>query len=51
LKGGGVGNDPQLAGLRELDAEFINRNLSPGGAADTLATAIFLYYLTLPISA
>ncbi len=51
LKRGGVGNDPQLAGLRELDTEFIRHDISPGGAADTLATAIFLYYLTLPIPA
>ena len=51
LKRGGVSHDPQLTGLQELDTEFISRDLSPGGAADTLATAMFLYYLTLPISA
>jgi holo-ACP synthase / triphosphoribosyl-dephospho-CoA synthase len=45
LKMGGVGNDSDLVGLRELDTQFIIHDISPGGAADALATAIFLYYL------
>ncbi len=32
----------RLEAARELDADFIARNLSPGGCADVLATAFFL---------
>ena len=31
--------------LRQLDREFIDKNLSPGGAADLLAATYFLYFL------
>ena len=31
--------------LEQLDAEFIEKNLSPGGAADLLAATYFLYFL------
>lgn len=33
----------RLCALRALDAEFIKRNLSPGGAADALALALFMH--------
>ncbi len=49
LKQGGVGNDVGMEGLKNLDTEFIIQNISPGGAADTLATALFFYYLTVPL--
>ncbi len=35
-------NDPSLEQIEELDHWFIQRNLSPGGAADLLATVYFL---------
>lgn len=35
--------DPQF--LRELDSEFIEKNLSPGGSADLLAVCYLLYFL------
>ena len=31
--------------LRQLDSEFIEKNLSPGGSADLLAVCYFLYFL------
>ena len=31
--------------LRQLDADFIKENLSPGGSADLLAATYFMYYL------
>lgn len=37
--------DSRFVGLRALDAEFVQRNISPGGSADVLATAILLYKL------
>ena len=36
---------PDLSIIEELDKEFINRNLSPGGSADLLALTYFLYFL------
>ena len=36
---------PALPAIEELDAEFIRRNLSPGGCADLLAMTYFLYSL------
>jgi len=36
---------PDLNVIAELDREFINRNLSPGGTADLLALTYFLYFL------
>ena len=39
------GTLPPLSALKELDENFIQTNLSPGGCADLLAIAFFLYYL------
>lgn len=36
---------PDEACLRELDAQFTERNLSPGGSADLLAATYFLHFL------
>ena len=36
---------PRLSDLQGLDDSFIRENLSPGGCADLLAIAFFLYYL------
>ena len=36
---------PEKAVAEQLDAEFIEKNLSPGGAADLLAATYFLYFL------
>ena len=36
---------PEEPVLRQLDADFIQRNLSPGGSADLLAMTYFLYLL------
>jgi len=36
---------PPLSALSELDEQFIRDHLSPGGCADLLAIAFFLYYL------
>ena len=43
------GDLPDLSHLRALDRQFIRDNLSPGGCADLLAIAFFLYYLTKEI--
>lgn len=37
---------PAAAQIEELDARFIDKNLSPGGSADLLALTYFLYLLT-----
>ena len=36
---------PDLSIIEELDREFIQRNLSPGGSADLLALTCFLHFL------
>ena len=36
---------PDKAVIEALDGEFIEKNLSPGGAADLLAATYFLYFL------
>lgn len=36
---------PSNETLQQLDREFIEKNLSPGGAADLLAATYFLYFL------
>lgn len=36
---------PDLETLRQLDMEFIRKNLSPGGSADLLAVCYLLYFL------
>jgi len=40
-----LGNWPTMAQIEALDDTFIVRNLSPGGCADLLAAACFLYRL------
>ena len=40
------GDLPELTHLGSLDRQFIRDNLSPGGCADLLAIAFFLYYLS-----
>lgn len=37
---------PALSAIEELDREFIEKNLSPGGCADLLAMTYFLYSLS-----
>lgn len=37
---------PSHRALRELDAAFTRENISPGGSADLLAAAYFLYFVT-----
>lgn len=34
---------PEISRIRDLDQEFIRRNLSPGGCADLLAVTLFLH--------
>ena len=36
---------PEEAVLKQMDADFIEKNLSPGGTADLLAMTYFLYFL------
>lgn len=36
---------PSREALEQLDEEFIQKNLSPGGSADLLAASFFLYFL------
>ena len=36
---------PSIAEIRQLDAQFIEKNLSPGGCADLLAVTYFLHGL------
>ena len=45
LDGGGVFADNGLEKLKQLDSEFIEKNISPGGSADILATTLFLYFM------
>ena len=42
LKKGGAYSENALQELMEMDKEYIRRNISAGGCADLLATAIFL---------
>ena len=42
LRGGGC---PSRRELEELDRDFVERNLSPGGSADLLAVSYYLYFL------
>lgn len=42
LAAGGAGTRPGRAALHALERELIARNVSPGGAADLLAAALFL---------
>jgi len=45
LDEGGVFADQGLHKLREMDQQFIEKRLSPGGSADFLAMTLFLYDL------
>lgn len=47
---GGSGTAEGLAALRQLNLDFISRNISPGGCADLLAVTILLYKLEQQIS-
>ncbi|HUT80381.1 MAG TPA: triphosphoribosyl-dephospho-CoA synthase [Candidatus Bathyarchaeia archaeon] len=42
-----VYSDEWLERVRELDKDFIEQNISPGGCADLLAVALMLHYLTV----
>jgi len=42
---GGVFCDSDLAVIRQMDIDFTDRNLSPGGCADILALSIFLFFI------
>lgn len=41
-----LGPEPSRCALRELDSAFVRENISPGGSADLLAAAYFLYFVT-----
>ncbi len=41
-------SDSWLERVVELDQEFIDQNISPGGCADLLAVALMLHFLTKP---
>lgn len=43
LRWGGAYHAEAVRRLKELDAEYIRLNISPGGSADLLAAAVFLY--------
>ena len=40
-------SDEWLEQVKELDDEFIEQNISPGGCADLLAVALMLHFLTI----
>lgn len=48
LRLGGALTNEGSKKLLELDREYTNRNISPGGCADLLSVAIFLYSLEKP---
>ncbi len=43
LQSGGAGDERGLEILKQMDLNFIEQNISPGGSADLLAVTIFLY--------
>ena len=45
IKEGGVFRDRGIEELEKLDKDFIDKNISPGGSADILATMLFLYFM------
>lgn len=51
LKAGGMLTEPGKKIIFEMDKDFINKNISPGGSADLLAVTIMFYLLenSLPI--
>lgn len=42
---GGASDDRGMEILKQMDMEFIEKNISPGGSADLLAVTVFLYKL------
>ena len=36
---------PEAVCLRDLDRQFVEKNLSPGGSADLLAATFFLHFM------
>lgn len=46
LKAGGAYRKDAVSLLKKMDADYIRRNISAGGCADLLATAIFILELT-----
>lgn len=48
LKRGGAYQSGAVRKLMEMDADYIRRNISPGGSADLLATAVFLQQVIYP---
>ena len=45
ITGGGVFSENGIERLNKLDSDFIEKNISPGGSADILATALFLFFM------
>lgn len=45
IKEGGVFSENGIEKLKKLDSDFIEKNISPGGSADILATALFLFFM------
>ena len=45
IKEGGVFRDNGIEELEKLDRDFIDKNISPGGSADILATTLFLFFM------
>ncbi len=45
LEAGGALNDAEFSRLRDVNEKFKERNLSPGGCADTIGCIIFLHLL------
>ena len=42
LQSGGAYQPGAVERLKDMDADYIRRNISPGGCADLLATAVFI---------
>ena len=45
IMSGGVFRENGIEELKKLDRDFIEKNISPGGSADILATTLFLYFM------
>ena len=50
IKEGGVFREKGIDQLKKLDEDFIEKNISPGGSADILATTLFLYFMETEIN-
>jgi len=46
---GGALEQKNMVLLEEMDTDFINKNISPGGCADLLAVTLFLFFLAHPL--